>query len=245
MLNVSSAKQNSQNKLGNHESSEDTSENVAVQTRHWSNTARSKKDSGTDHSNCSTEKLIGKIAQTTTTNSHANKEKTRNSVQQKAVDDNNDDDDNSSDDNKLQSNDNGKRRGNNDSDDDEISQSGFSNGSSDGRSNGNKHQKDGDALIVNEATGKPVYEDDLVLHGQNNSIAMEMQLIKGVLPDLFAVLKFLESDDDLVFNGIICHYFVKKLQVVESKMYEWWKRNVNAVRKLIHGRRASVSNLIK
>jgi len=54
-----------------------------------------------------------------------------------------------------------------------------------------------------------------------------------------------KSDDDLVFNGIICRYFVKKLQVVESKMYEWWKRNVNAVRKLIDGRRASVSNLFK
>jgi len=54
-----------------------------------------------------------------------------------------------------------------------------------------------------------------------------------------------KSDDDLVFNGVICRYFVKKLQVVESKMYEWWKRNVNAVRKLIDGRRASVSNLMK
>jgi len=72
-----------------------------------------------------------------------------------------------------------------------------------------------------------------VLHGQNNSVAMEMQLIKGVLPDLFAVLKFLESDDNLVFNSIICHYFVKKSQVVETKMYEWWKRNMNAVRKSI------------
>jgi len=38
------------------------------------------------------------------------------------------------------------------------------------------------------------------------------------------------------------HY---QLQVVESKMYEWWKRNVNAVRKSIDGRRASISNLIK
>jgi len=49
---------------------------------------------------------------------------------------------------------------------------------------------------------------------------MDIQLIKGVLPDLFAVLKFLESDDDLAYNGIICCYFIKKLQVVESKHYE-------------------------
>jgi len=170
---MSSAKWNSRNKLGNHDSSEDTSENVAVQTRHRSNTARSKKDSGTDHSNCSTEKLIGKIAQTTTTNSHANNKKTRNSVQQKTVnnvddeDDNDDDNDsnnNSSDNNKLRRNYNEKRRGNDNSDDDEISQSGFSNGSSDERSNGNKHQNDGDESIINKATGKPIYEDDLVIH---------------------------------------------------------------------------------
>jgi len=37
---------------------------------------------------------------------------------------------------------------------------------------------------------------------------------------------FEKSDDNLVFNGIICCYFVKKLQVVESKMYEWWKRKM-------------------
>ena len=78
---MSLAKWNSRNKSGNHESSEDKSENVVVQTRHQSNTARSKKDSETDHSNHSTEKLIGKIAQTTTTNSCANKEKHRKSVQ--------------------------------------------------------------------------------------------------------------------------------------------------------------------
>jgi len=45
---------------------------------------------------------------------------------------------------------------------------------------------------------------------------MDVQLIKGVLPDLFAVLKFLESDKDLVFNGIICHYFIKKLLRVSN-----------------------------
>jgi len=32
---------------------------------------------------------------------------------------------------------------------------------------------------------------------------------------------------------------VKKLHVVERKQYNWWKRNSNAVRKLIDGRHAS------
>jgi len=54
------------------------------------------------------------------------------------------------------------------------------------------------------AVGKPVYKDELLQHGGNDSVAMDIQLIKGVLPDLFAVLKFLENDDDLVYNGIIC-----------------------------------------
>jgi len=92
---------------------------------------------------------------------------------------------------------------------------------------------------------KLLYQDELICNGRNNTVAMDVQLIKGVLPDLFAVLKFLESNDDLVFNGIICHYFIKKLQVVECKQYEWWKQNSNAVRKSIDGRHASVSNLIK
>ena len=74
---------------------------------------------------------------------------------------------------------------------------------------------------------------------------MDIQLIKGVLPNLFAILKFLEGNDDLVFNGIICHYFVKKLQVAESKQHDWWKQNCHAIRKSINGRYASVSNLIK
>jgi len=50
---------------------------------------------------------------------------------------------------------------------------------------------------------KPAYADELLQHGQNDSVAMDIQLIKGVLPDLFAVLKFLECDDSLVFNGFI------------------------------------------
>ena len=61
---------------------------------------------------------------------------------------------------------------------------------------------------------KPLYEEELLKHGQNNSIAMDIQLIKGVLPDLFAVLKFLESDDDLAYSGIICCYFLKNYRLL-------------------------------
>jgi len=106
------------------------------------------------------------------------------------------------------------------------------------------NNEDNESLMERRSV-KPLYHDDLVNTGRNDTVAMDVQLIKGVLPDLFAVLKFLESDDDLVFNGIICRYFIRKLQVVEDKQYEWWKRNSNAVRKSIDGRRASVSNLIK
>ncbi len=90
-----------------------------------------------------------------------------------------------------------------------------------------------------------MYEEELLKHGQNDSVAIDVQLIKGVLPDLFAVLKFLEGNNDLAYNGIICHYFYKKLQIAESKHYKWWKRNSVAVQKSIDGRCASVSNLIK
>jgi len=35
--------------------------------------------------------------------------------------------------------------------------------------------------------GKAEYEEELLQHGQNDSVSMDIQLIKGVLPDLFAV----------------------------------------------------------
>ncbi len=74
MLNMLLAKWNSKNKLGNHESNEDKSDNIAVQTQHQSSTARNKKNSVTEYSNRNTAKLIDKTAQTTTTNSCTNKE---------------------------------------------------------------------------------------------------------------------------------------------------------------------------
>ena len=65
---------------------------------------------------------------------------------------------------------------------------------------------------------KPLYEEELVEYGRSDSVVQDMQLIKGVLPDLFAVLKFLESDDNLVYKGTICHYFFKnyRLQKVNN-----------------------------
>jgi len=109
----------------------------------------------------------------------------------------------------------------------------------------NKHNNNDNSTSMKSMVGKPVYEEELLLHGQNDLVAMDIQLIRGVLMDLFAVLKFLESDDDLVYNGTICHYFIKKLHIAETKQYEWWKQNSNAVRKSNDGRRTSVSNLIK
>jgi len=108
-------------------------------------------------------------------------------------DDDDDDDDNDNDDN-------------NDGDEDDISQSGFSNASTKNESyiNKNKNQHCQTGLSAKNV----LYEDELVQCSRNNTVAMDVQLIKGVLPDLFAVLKFLESDDDLVFNGIICRYFI-------------------------------------
>jgi len=55
---------------------------------------------------------------------------------------------------------------------------------------------------------KPVYKDKLLKHGWNDSVAMDMQLIKGVLQDLVAIPKFLESNNKLAYNGIICYYFI-------------------------------------
>jgi len=95
----------------------------------------------------------------------------------------------------------------NDSDAEE-SKSGFSNGSSCLQNKSKHYNNQVEDDSVKQITDcKPLYEEKLLKHGQNDSVAMDIQLIKGVLPDLFAVLKFLESNDDLVYNEIICHYF--------------------------------------
>jgi len=142
---------------------------------------------------------------------------------------------------------------NEDNNDDNLSNSGFSNASYDERrhcveydeQNNNERQDETDFMERNTSVEKHSYQDELIVRGRTDTVASDVQLIKGVLPDLFAVLKFLEGDDDLVYKGTICRYFFKKLQVAESKQYTWWKRNCHAVRKSIDGRRASVSNLIK
>jgi len=101
-------------------------------------------------------------------------------------------------------------------------------------------------LQIGFTAEKLFYEDELVCCGRNNTVTMDIQLIKGVLPDLFVVLKFFESNEDVFgFQWYFCHYFIKKLQVAESKQHEWWKQNSHAVRKSIDGKCASVSNLIK
>ncbi len=58
-----------------------------------------------------------------------------------------------------------------------------------------------DDLVKQITVCKSMYEEELLKHGWNDSVAMDIQLIKGVLPDLFAILKFIESDDSLAYNG--------------------------------------------
>jgi len=99
---------------------------------------------------------------------------------------------------------------------DDISQSGFSNASLEHtktRDASNNDHEDND-LLTQMTAAKPLYQDKLICNGRNDTVAMDVQLIKGVLPDLFAVLKFLESDDNLVFNGIICCYFIKNCKLL-------------------------------
>jgi len=63
-----------------------------------------------------------------------------------------------------------------------------------------------------------LYDDELEEYGRSDAIALGMQFIKGVLPDLFAILKFCECNDGLVSNGTICCYFYEndRLQGVSN-----------------------------
>ena len=158
----------------------------------------------------------------------------RENVEEEKNKDNNDYDNHNYDnyDNQNDDNNNEQNDGDDTSNDSEAEElrSGFSNGSM-CLQNRIMHSKNcvDENMIKQITVHKPLYEEELLKHGRNDSVAINAQLIKGVLPDLFAVLKFLESNDDLAYNGIICCYFFKKLQIAESKCYEWWKRNIVAV----------------
>jgi len=98
---------------------------------------------------------------------------------------------------------------------DDISSKGFSNGSYDEQHIHTDHNNKKGNQETNQqtTTSKALYDNELEEYGRSDAIALDMQFIKGVLPDLFAVLKFLESDDGLVFNGMICHYFFKNYRL--------------------------------
>jgi len=229
----------------------DKNEKIATQTQNQSVATRSKNDTTVDNNTCNAAMLLGKIAQSTIhsrdiVDNCGNRETMKNPVQRKPVEEDEDDDDDNDDD-KADDNNNENEDDNNNSND-EISENGFSDGSSEthnAMAKYNNRKPDDDNSITRFNVRKQSYADELLLHGRNDSVAMDIQLIKGVLPDIFAVLKILESNDDLVSNRIICRYFIKKFPIAESKQNEWWKQNSNAVRKSIGGRRASVSNLIK
>ena len=235
----------------------DQRENITGNTKKQLIVMQTKRDSNIDRTTHNAARLQGKVADKIVYKKNVvneqvnNRENIKNKKQTTLLGDDEDDEEDDDDDDDGDDNDDDNERNNNDEGnrndcDEEESKSGFSNGSCDrphcDEDSDSRHEKDSE---LQNSVIKPVYTDELLQHGRNDTVAMDVQLIKGVLPDLFAVLKILESDDDLVYNGIISCYFFKKLQVVESKRYDWWKRNCNAVRKSIDGRRASVCNVIK
>jgi len=135
--------------------------------------------------------------------------------------DNNDEDDNDREDDKHVPN------------GDDISNSGFLNGSYDEPHIHTDHNKEKGNQETNWqiTASKPLYDVELEEYGRSDAVALDMQFIKGVLPDLFDILKFLESDDDLVFNGTICHYFFKNCRLLRVNIMNCGKRNSITVRK--------------
>jgi len=182
--------------------------------------AKARKDTATDNSMHNAARLLGKISRGAIHNNNTSTDqeaignvKRKGNVAQKQIDSLDDDNDNS-----CNEKSDGERERKIDNSDN-VSNSGFSNGSYDEQNSvSNKSKQSNDRESIRRTTDKPFYEDELQEHGRSDTVAFDMQLIKGVLPDLFAVLKFLESNDDLVFNGIICRYFFKncRLQKVSS-----------------------------
>jgi len=194
--------------------------NTVVQT--WSQTisTRTKKTSSTENAVHNVAESLGKIANNNlsnleTINRCGKKDKASHerNKDQSYSDSNNGNEDDIQENNDKANNSDDEDNNNDDSNNnngDDVSQSGFSNANSKNQQNEethnirNKHKH----LHIGLTAGKPLYEDELVCCGRNDTVTIDIQLIKGVLPDLIVVLKFLESYKDLVFNGIICCYFI-------------------------------------
>ena len=79
-----------------------------------------------------------------------------------------------------------------------------------------------DNCMDEEKQGLAGYVQSLLAQGRVATVKENKQLIKGVLPVLFGACKFLQSDDNLVFNGTISRYFFHHLNIGEDKQEQWW-----------------------
>jgi len=102
-----------------------------------------------------------------------------------------------------------------------------------------------ESCMDEEKQGLDDYVQSLSSQGRVATMKENKQLIKGVLPALFGACKFLQSDDDLFFNGTISRYFFHHLNIGEDKQELWWNECKNIVRKAIDTKRSSIGLAIR
>jgi len=158
----------------------ETSESQTLQMRKQSTVVRKKQDVVTDNATRSAAKTLRTIVRKRTedssdddNNEARNKTKKRPTTWQEEDDDDEDNDDD---------NDDNVDDECNFANSDNISKSGYSNGS-DGEqqstiNDNDRDNKDDSKQVTNDT--KPLYEDELEKHGQSDTVAMDVQLIKGV-----------------------------------------------------------------
>ncbi len=100
-------------------------------------------------------------------------------------------------------------------------------------------------MLAHETQDSVGYIKELTIQGRVATLQENKNLIRGVLPALFGVCKFLQSNNDLLFNGTISRYFIKHLNIGQDRRESWWLECKTLVRKAIDGKRASIGMAIR
>jgi len=83
----------------------------------------------------------------------------------------------------------------------------------------------------------------------NTSLLSEEQLsnvnVTLYIPALFHLKKFISSQEELEWKGIIAKFFYKKMNVEQRLQESWWAGTWHKVRKGINSKRATVAAAIK
>lgn len=112
----------------------------------------------------------------------------------------------------------------------------------------NEHNAANDNATVasqQESSMLQSYFDSVTRTGTTRGIEEEKEMVADKLTEVFKLVKFLDSDDDLCFGGNICKYVLQEMEVPPPFQMVYWEQMKKTVRKNLDSRRSNCGNAIK